>query len=68
MNTSLRVSLTLASLGFTSMLSAQSGSPVPPEEVVRLSAFEVTAQNDRGYGTTNSLGATRMNISVMESP
>lgn len=37
------------------------------EQIVRLTPFEVTAQNDRGYGTTNSLGATRMNISVLES-
>jgi iron complex outermembrane receptor protein len=68
MNTSLRNLLVLGSLSLISVVSAQTGSSVPSEEVVRLSAFEVTAQNDRGYGTTNSLGATRMNISVMESP
>jgi iron complex outermembrane receptor protein len=43
------------------------GAPTT-DQVVQLSAFEVTAANDRGYGTTNSLGATRMNISVLESP
>ncbi len=42
---------------------------VPPSDpIVQLSPFEVTGENDRGYGTTNSLGATRMNISVLESP
>lgn len=68
MNTSLRIPLVLALLSLPSILAAQTGVAVSPEEIVRLSAFEVTAQNDRGYGTTNSLGATRMNISVMESP
>ena len=40
----------------------------PSDPIVQLSPFEVTGENDRGYGTTNSLGATRMNISVLESP
>ena len=49
----------------TSLLHAQDTTT---DETVRLSPFEVTAQNDRGYGTTNTLGATRMDISVMETP
>jgi len=41
---------------------------IPAEEVVELPPFEVGASNDRGYATANSLGATRMNINVLESP
>lgn len=47
-----------------------SASPAPhlAAEVIELPPFEVEAANDRGYATANSLGATRMNISVLESP
>jgi outer membrane receptor for ferric coprogen and ferric-rhodotorulic acid len=62
-----RPSLISLGLAFAWPLAAQTNNTTA-EEIVRLSPFEVTAANDRGYGTTNSLGATRMNISVMETP
>lgn len=38
------------------------------DKVVELSPFEVTSKSNRGYGTANSFGATRMSISVLETP
>ncbi len=70
MNTQSLALSSLISLGLALAwpLTAQTSGSTAAKEVVRLSPFEVTAANDRGYGTTNSLGATRMNISVMETP
>lgn len=48
-------------------ISAQTTPPVrpadaPPDEVLKLSPFQVSAQGDRGYGVTNSIGASRINL------
>lgn len=63
-----RVKIALAAVATAVCVGAYASETPETQQVVRLSPFEVTAQNDRGYGTTNSLGATRMNISVLESP
>ena len=34
----------------------------PPDEVVHLSPFEVSARGDRGYAVGNSVGASRVNL------
>lgn len=62
------VKVALAAVATAVCVGAYASETPDAQQVVRLSPFEVTAQNDRGYGTTNSLGATRMNISVLESP
>jgi iron complex outermembrane receptor protein len=70
MTTTPSVRLFLAIIGpalaWPALLHAVDAPPSDP--IVQLSPFEVTGDNDRGYGTTNSLGATRMNISVLDSP
>lgn len=38
------------------------------DDVLSLSPFSVTAQQDRGYGTANALGATRVNIPIVNVP
>lgn len=58
--------VTLLGGAITATLCAQ--QPPQEEKVVELSPFEVTSKSNRGYGTANSLGATRMNISVLETP
>jgi iron complex outermembrane receptor protein len=37
-------------------------------EVVVLSAFEVSTGKDRGYGTTHTVGGTRINVAVIDAP
>lgn len=54
-------------------LRAQSSVPAHPagaasDEVVVLSPFQVTAENDNGYNTTNTVGATRVNIALKDVP
>lgn len=39
-----------------------------PDNVVRLATFDVTDSKPVGYGTTNALGATRMNLPIMDTP
>lgn len=38
------------------------------EAIFELSAFEVSAQQDRGYYSTNSVTATRIGVPVAEIP
>ncbi len=38
------------------------------DEIVTLSVFNVTSQSDRGYGTTHTLGATRVNSAIIDTP
>jgi iron complex outermembrane receptor protein len=66
-----------AILGLVGLLhssaSAQVASgPAAPrpeaEEVVRLSPFEVTGQNDQGYNSANTVGATRVNTAIKNTP
>lgn len=46
---------------------AQSPSP-DSQETINLSPFTVTAQQDRGYASANALGATRVNIPIVNVP
>lgn len=58
------------------LLSAQSVAPPPVrppsavagEEAVQLSVFTVTSDKDIGYGATNSVGGSRVNIPLRELP
>lgn len=38
------------------------------DEILNLSPFSVTTTRDRGYGTTNSLGASRVNVPIEDIP
>jgi iron complex outermembrane receptor protein len=58
-------------------LAAQKPVPVPPtvddasnreDEVVKLSVFNVSAENDKGYGATNSIAGSRINVPIREIP
>jgi iron complex outermembrane recepter protein len=46
---------------FAQQVTSQSTKP-SADEVLSLSPFEVSAQGDRGYGVTNSIGASRINL------
>jgi outer membrane receptor protein involved in Fe transport len=48
-------------------LSAQMAPP-PVEQVVQLSAFEVSAKASRGYVTTSSMSASRIAVPITELP
>ena len=45
-----------------------SSSTPPADEVVTLSPFLVTTEQDKGYGATHSIGASRINIPLREIP
>ncbi len=47
---------------------AGTGRPPAPEEVIQLSQFNVSASNDRGYNSANTVGATRVNIAIKNAP
>lgn len=51
-----------------SALDAQTAPSPAPGDVVRLSAFEVRTNQDVGYISTNSVGATRINIQSIDLP
>lgn len=53
---------------FVCLGSAFLGAQTNEEPVYELSAFEVTAQQDRGYYSTNSVTATRIGVPVAEIP
>src|SRR5690349_17406284 len=40
----------------------------PDDEVVTLSEFNVSAANDRGYNSANTVGATRVNVAIKNTP
>jgi iron complex outermembrane receptor protein len=52
------------------VLTAQSAkAPAPaPDEVVNLSPFSVSSTQDRGYGVSNTVGATRINVALQDVP
>lgn len=53
----------------SSQLAAQSAAtPSAGNEVVSLSPFSVSSTNDHGYGVSNTVGATRINISLKDVP
>ena len=39
-----------------------------PDEMVTLSPFQVSGVNDHGYGVSNTVGATRVNIALTDVP
>ena len=48
---------------------ATSSSTLKPEsEVVELSVFSVNADKDKGYGATNSIAGSRVNVPLREIP
>ncbi len=59
------VSFAVLLLGST--LSAQT-VPAADQESVTLPTFDVTESKPVGYGTTNALGATRMNLAIKDTP
>jgi len=60
--------LTLLPAASAQTAAQASTAPAEPEEVLRLSPFTVTAQQDRGYASANALGATRVNIPIVNVP
>ncbi|MGH8020777.1 MAG: TonB-dependent siderophore receptor [Opitutaceae bacterium] len=56
---------------FLPVLSAQTSSASDSEdqeEVIALSQFEVTADQDSGYASTNAVGGTRFNTAIVNVP
>ena len=51
-------------LALPALLAAQSEEGAATEEIVTLTPFEVTADEDRGYASLYTLGATRINTSL----
>lgn len=62
--------LTGSCLLFSSALRAQSAASAASDDddVVALSVFEVSTDRDRGYGSTNSIGATRVATPIENIP
>ena len=60
----------LAVLMLAGNVNAQRGEEAPSGEsdVVTLSVFEVETTGDKGYGTTHTLGGTRVNIALENVP
>ena len=56
----------LSSLLLVPRLTAQS-APASSEATV-LPAFDISDSKPVGYGTTNAIGATRMNIAIKDTP
>lgn len=57
--------------GLASFATGQTAPPAqgsPPEQVVTLSAFEVSDQANRGYVTTSSMSASRIAVPITELP
>src|SRR5690606_20572736 len=63
---------TLPGVGFAALLLGSTVSaqtlPVSNQESVTLPTFDVTESKPVGYGTTNALGATRMNLAIKDTP
>lgn len=49
-------------------LAAQTAAPTDGGDTVVLSQFEVTADQDRGYTSTNAVGGTRFNTAIVNIP
>ncbi len=58
--------LPMASFAQTSVTS--SSTLKPESEVVELSVFSVNADKDKGYGATNSIAGSRVNVPLREIP
>ena len=67
----LRLRLALFMTAWRVMLAqtAPSGAGTPmPDDVVELSQFTVSGAGDRGYNTANTVGATRINSEIKNTP
>ena len=61
----------LAVMMLAGSVNAQSGEEATSEEseeLIELSVFEVETTGDKGYGTTHTLGGTRVNIALENVP
>ena len=66
----LALSALIAPAQTTAASSSSTGSTVPATEgpPIILSPFAVTSQQDKGYGVTHGIGASRINLPVREVP
>jgi iron complex outermembrane receptor protein len=55
-------------VGGTAVFAQQNASTSEPPQPVQLSPFEVSEEKDRGYGTTHSVGSTRINVPIQDIP
>ena len=60
--------VTLSSLLLALRLAAQTVAVPPNPEPTVLPTFDVTDSKPVGYGTTNAIGATRMNLAIKDTP
>lgn len=68
-STAVLVSLAALAPAFAQSASSAASNPAPAEgEVVQLSAFEVAEGKDKGYSSSQSVGATRMGMALKEIP
>ena len=75
MNSRKTVFLFRVLVGALSLLGSLASAQTPPpragataDETVTLSPFTVSATNDHGYNTTNTVGATRVNTAIKDTP
>lgn len=59
--------LALIPLFISAPLLAQTAPPTP-SDVVSMSPFNVSSTNDHGYGVSNTVGATRINVALKDVP
>ena len=67
MNNKLIYGLCLGTILLVHPVAAQTTAAQPQEALV-LPTFDVTEAKPVGYGTTNALGATRMNLAIKDTP
>jgi iron complex outermembrane receptor protein len=64
-----RLLLVFGASAFAASLSAQPTEAASRnDETILLSKFEVTAEQDRGYTSTNAVGGTRFNTAIVDVP
>jgi iron complex outermembrane receptor protein len=55
-------------LSATAAFAQTTAAPATEPETLHLSAFQVNTSRDKGYGATNSLGASRVNVPLENIP
>ena len=50
------------------LVAQQAASDTTKNEILKLSPFRVNSTNDRGYGVSNTVGATRINVALKDVP
>jgi len=63
-----RLTLLAALLPGASLFAQSRPAAAAADEVVELSPFTVSAEQDRGYASANALGASRVNIPLIKTP